>query len=174
MLLMSIDWMLSICAHWGSWFGYFGLTEHQTQLWYQDVDHQLCSWCFVNAVCGHVRRMKDGRNHKDILHGDIISGKCNLGRPQLRYWDASWTWRKWIPEEIGRTTDRSKWRSYFQTTLNVIAALESKRRLKKEKLKAANLIVSNTVTNGLDPLSFAIEGDLLLIWSTKMFQYILI
>ena len=54
------------------------------------------------------------------------------------------------------TTDRSMWRSYLHATLkageeNIIAALENKRRLRKEKLNTANLIVANAVTNGLDP-----------------------
>ena len=53
-------------------------------------------------------------------------------------------------------TDRSKWRSYLQATLkvrkeNIITALENKRRLRKEKLNTGNLVVANTVTNGLDP-----------------------
>ena len=57
-------------------------------------------------------------------------------------------------EELG--TDRSNWRSYLQATLKfgakyITTALENKRRLKKEKLNTANLVVVNTVTNGLDP-----------------------
>ena len=35
----------------------------------------------------HVRRMNDGRNPKYILYGDLIAGKRNIGRPQLRYQD---------------------------------------------------------------------------------------
>ena len=53
-------------------------------------------------------------------------------------------------------TDHSKWRSYLQVTLkfgeeNIITALENKRRFKKEILITANLVVFNTVSNGLDP-----------------------
>ena len=52
-------------------------------------------------------------------------------------------------------TDRSKWRSYLQATLkvgeeNIITALENKRRLRKEKLNTANLVVVKTVTNVRD------------------------
>ena len=55
---------------------------------------------------------------------------------------------------MGRTR-HSEWRNHLQATLTVgekaiIAALENKRRLKKEKFKTANLVVANTVTNGLD------------------------
>ena len=49
----------------------------------------------------------------------------------------------------------SMWRSYLQATLkvgkNIITALENKCRLKKENLKTANLVVDNTVTNGVHP-----------------------
>ena len=53
-------------------------------------------------------------------------------------------------------TDRTKWKSYLQAILkvgeeNIITVLENKRRLKKEKLITANLVVVNNVTNGLDP-----------------------
>ena len=34
---------------------------------------------------GHVKRMKDGRIPKDILYGELIAGKCSLGRPQICY-----------------------------------------------------------------------------------------
>ena len=37
---------------------------------------------------GHVRRMEDGRIPKDILYGQLASGKRRTGRPQLRYSDA--------------------------------------------------------------------------------------
>ena len=36
---------------------------------------------------GHVRRMEDGRTPKDILYGELASGKRSVGRPQLRYKD---------------------------------------------------------------------------------------
>ena len=35
----------------------------------------------------HVRRMEDGRIPKDILYGELASGKRSVGRPQLRYKD---------------------------------------------------------------------------------------
>ena len=110
---------------------------------------------------GHVRRMKDGRIPKDILYGELIAGKRNLGRPQLHnrkvckrdMKELSIDENKWW-EELA--TDRSKWKSYLQATLkvgekNIITALENKCRLKKENLKTANLVVDNTVTNGVHP-----------------------
>ena len=36
---------------------------------------------------GHVYRMEDGRIPKDILHGELASGRRSKGRPQLRYKD---------------------------------------------------------------------------------------
>ena len=33
---------------------------------------------------GHVRRMEDGRITKDILYGELASGKGSVGRLQLR------------------------------------------------------------------------------------------
>ncbi|XP_074861634.1 eukaryotic translation initiation factor 4E type 3 isoform X2 [Carettochelys insculpta] len=36
---------------------------------------------------GHVHRMNDGRIPKDILYGELASGKRPPGRPQLRYKD---------------------------------------------------------------------------------------
>ena len=51
MLLKSVDWMFSICAHWGSYLRYLWRAGHQTQLYCRDVDYQLCSWWFVNVHC---------------------------------------------------------------------------------------------------------------------------
>ena len=36
---------------------------------------------------GHVRRMEDWRIPKDILYGELASGKRSVGRPRLRYKD---------------------------------------------------------------------------------------
>ena len=36
---------------------------------------------------GHVRRMDDGRIPKDILYGELTSGKRQIGHPQLRFKD---------------------------------------------------------------------------------------
>ena len=36
---------------------------------------------------GHVTRMKDGRIPKDLLYGELATGKRPTGRPQLRFKD---------------------------------------------------------------------------------------
>ena len=36
---------------------------------------------------GHVYRMEDGHIPKDILYGELASGRRSKGRPQLRYKD---------------------------------------------------------------------------------------
>ena len=61
------------------------------------------------CLLGQVRRMKDGRIPKDILQGQFIAGKRNLGCPQLHHWNVcnrdmkelnielnKWIERKWI------------------------------------------------------------------------------
>ena len=52
---------------------------------------------------GHVRLMKDGRIPKDILYGELIAGKLNLGRPQLRY--------RYVCKRdmMGLSIDENKW-----------------------------------------------------------------
>ena len=65
---------------------------------------------------GHVRRMNDGRIPKDLLYGELSSGKRNLGRPQLRYRDVCKRDMKELNinkdewEELA--TDRYKWKGY--------------------------------------------------------------
>ena len=36
---------------------------------------------------GHVKRMSPGRILKDLLYGELVSGKRKTGRPHLRYKD---------------------------------------------------------------------------------------
>ena len=36
---------------------------------------------------GHVTRMKDGRIAKDLLYGELVTGKRRTGQPQLRFKD---------------------------------------------------------------------------------------
>ena len=40
---------------------------------------------------GHVSRMDDKRIPKVLLYGELVNGKRNIGRPRLRYKDASAT-----------------------------------------------------------------------------------
>ncbi|CAH1226359.1 CD209 [Branchiostoma lanceolatum] len=63
---------------------------------------------------GHVRRMEDGRIPKDLLYGELISGKRRTGRPQLRFKDVCKRDLKAIDintehwEDLA--SDRSRWR----------------------------------------------------------------
>ena len=115
---------------------------------------------------------------KNILYGEFIDSKRNLRRPQLHYRDVS----KRPIEELNidlikweeLAMDRSKWKSSLQSILKVckkkFTVLENKRRLLKEKIKTANIVVANTVTNGLDPQSFMIQGSLLIIGNKQTTQ----
>ncbi|XP_052673517.1 uncharacterized protein LOC128155711 [Crassostrea angulata] len=76
---------------------------------------------------GHVRRMDDGRIPKDILYGELRSGKRSTGRPQLRFKDVvkrdmktlDIYMRSW--EDLA--ADRPRWRS---TLLRQIRSEEEK------------------------------------------------
>ena len=65
--------------------------------------------------------MEDGRIPKDILYGELASGKRSVGRPQLRYKDVCKHDMKALDintenwEEIA--ADRSKWRSVLHKQL---------------------------------------------------------
>ena len=109
---------------------------------------------------GHVRRMNDGRIPKELLYGELSSGKRNLGRPQLRYRDVCKRDMKEVSININEweelATDRSKWRGYLRTALKVgeekiVRGLETRRKIRKERLNTANHVVVNTASRGLDP-----------------------
>ncbi|KAI8515757.1 hypothetical protein Bbelb_065700 [Branchiostoma belcheri] len=96
---------------------------------------------------GHVYRMEDGRIPKDILYGELVTGRCPVGRPALRFRDvckrdmkcadidpASW-------EQLA--ADRSEWRHAVKVGLargqvKHHMQLETKRQKRKEKLHAQN------------------------------------
>ena len=50
---------------------------------------------------GHVIRMKDGRIPKDLLYGELATGKRSTGRPQLRFKDVC----KRDLQALGKNTD---------------------------------------------------------------------
>ena len=60
---------------------------------------------------------------KTILYGELIDGKRNLVRPQLRYRDVCKRDMKELKTELNKweelAMDRSKWRSYMQAALKV-------------------------------------------------------
>ncbi|CAH1268131.1 TLR1 [Branchiostoma lanceolatum] len=63
---------------------------------------------------GHVRRMEDGRIAKDLLYGELISGKRRTGRPQLRFKDVCKRDLKALDIDTEHwedlASDRSRWR----------------------------------------------------------------
>ena len=91
---------------------------------------------------GHVHRMEDGRIPKDILYGQLATGKRDTGRPQLRYRDVVKRDLKAIEintehwEELA--TDRLSWRSTLTVRLKtgedqLKSAAEEKRSRRKER-----------------------------------------
>ena len=92
---------------------------------------------------GHVRRMEDGRIPKDILYGQLASGKRRTGRPKLRYSDVcksdmkalNINFRDW--EDLAE--DRPKWRATLNKQLQaseerLTTTAEEKRARRKECL----------------------------------------
>ncbi|MCV6610655.1 MAG: hypothetical protein OIF55_07805, partial [Amphritea sp.] len=82
---------------------------------YTLLRQQRLSWL------GHVRRMEDGRIPKDILYGELASGKRSVGCLQLRYKDV---WKRDLKaldiniqcwEDMA--ADRNSWRSMLQRQL---------------------------------------------------------
>ena len=70
---------------------------------------------------GHVSRMEDRRIPKDILYGELASGKRNSGRPLLRFKDACKRDMKALDINMETWEDlaskRSDWRSTLRTQL---------------------------------------------------------
>ena len=70
---------------------------------------------------GQVRKVKDRRIPKDILHGELVAGKCNFGRPELRNRDMK-ELNKWEELAMGSSKPLLKL---------VISAFDNERRLQK-------------------------------------------
>ena len=70
---------------------------------------------------GHVHRMPDGRIPKDLLYGELASGKRSTGRPQLRYRDVVKRDMKTVDISTesweSLAANRSKWRGALTTHL---------------------------------------------------------
>ena len=83
---------------------------------------------------GHMTRMKDGRIPKDILYGELATGKRPTGRPQLRFKDVC----KRDLQALGLNTDSCKvsatdkdaWR---YTVKERLSQYEETQRVKAEK-----------------------------------------
>ncbi|CAH1266854.1 Hypp3594 [Branchiostoma lanceolatum] len=70
---------------------------------------------------GHVRRMEDGRIPKDLLYGELISGKRRTWRPQLRFKDVCKRDLKALDIDTEHwedlASDRSRWRCTLSSQL---------------------------------------------------------
>ena len=96
---------------------------------------------------GHVRRMENGRIPKDLLYGQLASGKRRTGRPQLRYSDVCKRDMKALDINIrdweDLAEDRPKWRATLTKQLKasekrLTAAAEEKRARRKECLPSSS------------------------------------
>ncbi|XP_050710731.1 uncharacterized protein LOC126995286 [Eriocheir sinensis] len=95
---------------------------------------------------GHVRRMEDGRIPKDILYGELASGKRPRGRPQLRYKDVCKRDMKALDIDTERwediAADSSSWRSLLHKQLkegeDKITNLAVEKRAKRKENKQRN------------------------------------
>ena len=71
---------------------------------------------------GHVIRMADSRISKDLLYGELVQGKCPIGRPQLWYKDICKLELKALGMDLNRwetlTSERSAWRQVVQHGLS--------------------------------------------------------
>ena len=100
---------------------------------------------------GHVRRMEEGRIPKDILYGELASGRRPRGRPQLRYKDVckrdmkalNIIAEKW--EDIA--ADRSSWRCLLHKQLKVgedkITNKAIEKRAKRKEIQQSDPAATN-------------------------------
>ena len=96
---------------------------------------------------GHMRRMEDGRIPKDILYGELASGKRSVGCLQLRYKDVCK--RDLKTQDINiqccedMAADRNSWRSTLQRQLKageeqIQTLAEEKRARRKARTSEAD------------------------------------
>ncbi|XP_047485900.1 uncharacterized protein LOC125036983 [Penaeus chinensis] len=104
---------------------------------------------------GHVRRMEVGRIPKDILYGELTTGKRSIGRPQLRFKDMCKRDMKAL--DINTDTwedlasDRSSWRSTLHEKLQAgegkLAEAEAEKRTRRKEAEANRLTMPCTATD---------------------------
>ncbi|XP_070195736.1 uncharacterized protein [Littorina saxatilis] len=94
---------------------------------------------------GHVCRMEDGRIPKDLLYGELASGKRAQGRPQLRYRDVCKRDMKALDMDINgwEDRDRARWRQELKKSL---AKGEEKLKLTSEAQRLKNKEKNSKVT----------------------------
>ena len=83
---------------------------------------------------GHVTRMKDDRIQKDLLYGELATGKRSTGRPQLRFQDVCKRYLQALSINTDSwevtATDRDAWR---RTVKLGLSQYEETQRLKVEE-----------------------------------------
>ena len=67
---------------------------------------------------GHVRRMQDDRIPKDLLYGELATGKRAHGRPQLRFKDVCKRDTKALDTDVDGREDLAQDRSHWRQELN--------------------------------------------------------
>ena len=91
--------------------------------------------------------MEDGRIPKDILYGELASGKRSVGRPQLRYKDVCKRDLKALDIDTNRwedtSVDRCRWRSTLQRQLKagearILSLADEKRASRKARACGEN------------------------------------
>ena len=93
---------------------------------------------------GHVTRMNDGRIPKDLLYGELSSGKRAVGRPLLRYKDVCKRDLQAIRLDLntweGLDQDRNAWRHAIHEGLDQFeASVAEKQDVLHQRRKASNL-----------------------------------
>ena len=95
---------------------------------------------------GHVHRMPDGRIPKDLLYGELASGKRPTGRPQLRYSDAVRRDMKAVDIDTESweilAANRSKWRETLTKHLKAgeekLTQAATERRARRKQSASSN------------------------------------
>ena len=108
---------------------------------------------------GHVHRMEDGRIPKDILYGELATGRRNIGRPQLRFKDVckrdmksldinTESWEK-------LAADFSSWRSTLHFRLQASEKELTQKAIEKPTSSFKSRISSHLDSTTLDSLASA-------------------
>ena len=102
---------------------------------------------------GHVVRMDDGRIPWNLLHGELVQGKCATGRPQLRFKDVCKRDLKALNIDQNKreatALKRSAWRQTVQKGLSkfeeTLAQQHKEMRMRRKAAAHADRLVSDFV-----------------------------
>jgi len=100
---------------------------------------------------GHVTRMKDGRLPKDIMYGELVTGKRPQGRPQLRFKDVCKRDLKALDISTNsyevKASDRDTWRHTVKSGLNKFeTSLKARAEEKRVRRKIVQDLRPSTFT----------------------------